>query len=109
MYISGHPLDPYYMEVVHGVNTPATDFDDRMQREATVTMAGLVTGLQERVSRKGNAFGVVELEDFSGKTEIRLFGKSFDEFYSKLHPGEPVFIKISFAKADTIPKRFSST
>ncbi len=106
MYISGHPLDPYYMEVVHGVNTPAADFDDRMQREATVTMAGLVTGLQERVSRKGNAFGVVELEDFSGKTEIRLFGKSFDEFYSKLHPGEPVFIKISFAKSRYNPEAF---
>ena len=40
-------------------------------------IAGLVTDAQHRVSRKGNNFGVMMLEDFSGKTELMLFGDDY--------------------------------
>ena len=99
MYISGHPLDPYFMEVNYGVTTSAADFDDRMQREATVTLAGMVVAVQQRTSRKGNPFGIFELEDFSGKTEIRLFGKNYEEYYNRLQPGEAIFVKVSFSQS----------
>ncbi len=96
IYLSGHPLDPYYMEVMYGVTTQAAAFNDRMNQEAKLTLAGLVTSVQERMSRKGNPFGIVEIEDYSGKTELRLFGKNFDEYYSRLQPGMPVFVRVSF-------------
>ena len=106
MYISGHPLDPYYMEATYGVNTQLADFDDRMNREATITIAGLVTNLVERTSKKGNPFGVVELEDLQGmKTEFALFGKNYADFFQGLVLGMAIWVKVSFVasryKADT--------
>lgn len=106
MYISGHPLDPYYMEVVYGATVPAADFDDRVNKACTVSLAGIVVGIQERMSKKGNPFGIVELEDYSGKTEIRLFGKNYDEFYSRLTPGMTVFVKITFSESRFRPGTF---
>lgn len=107
MYISGHPLDPYYMEVNYGVTTAAVDFDDRQQREGTITMAGLITSKSSRISRNGKPFGIVELEDYSGKTELRLFGKSFDQLYDHITVGMPVFVKITFAASRFDPSRIS--
>lgn len=98
MYLSAHPLDPYYMELTYGCNTKCTDYADAEQRPGDVTVGGLVIGMQTRISRKGNEFGIVELEDFSGKTEIRLFGKNFDRFASKFEVGQAVMIKMTMSE-----------
>ena len=107
MYISGHPLDPYYMEVNYGVSTVAADFDDRQQREGTLTMAGLIVSKTSRISRNGKTFGIVELEDYSGKAELRLFGRSFDQLYDQITVGMPVYVKITFAASRYDPTRIS--
>ncbi len=106
MYISGHPLDPYYMEVVYGATVQAADFDDKMNKPCNLVLAGLILNVTERLSRKGVPFGILELEDYSGTTEIRLFGKTYQTYYNKLTPGMPVLVKISFSESKYKPGTF---
>lgn len=102
MYLSAHPLDPFYMELEYGCNTHCADFKDAEEPGKHITMGGLVTSLQERFSKKGTPWGILSIEDFSGKAEIRLFGKSYLEYKHFGVPGTSVFID-----ADFQPGRFN--
>lgn len=107
MYLSAHPLDPYYMEVKYGCNTPCSEFDDRIQRDCTVTLGGIITKYEVRTSRKGTQYGQFELEDFSDKTKISLFGKTFEKFGGRINAGDAVFVKIHFARKPYNPDEWS--
>lgn len=65
-------------------------------------MGGLVTGLQERISKKGSPWGIMTVEDFSGSAELKLFGESYLEYKKFGTPGTPVLIS-----AQVQPGRFN--
>ena len=81
MYLSAHPLDPYYMEVTYGCDTPLTEVKNRADRlDQELTMAGLVVDFQTRMGKKGNQFGILKIEDYTGSFEFMLFGNKFVDF-----------------------------
>ena len=81
MYLSAHPLDPYYMEVTYGCDTPLAEVKNRADRlDQELTMAGLVVDFQTRMGKKGNQFGILKIEDYTGSFEFRLFGNKFVDF-----------------------------
>ena len=96
MYLSAHPLDPYYIDLEYGCNVRAADFKHYEQPGQKVRMGGLVTSLQERISKKGAPWGILTIEDFSGSAEIRLFGKSYLEYKHFGMPGTPIYIEAEF-------------
>lgn len=93
MYLSAHPLDPFFMDLEYGCNTKCANFKDAVSPGKHITMGGLVTGLQERFSKKGTPWGILSIEDFSGKAEIRLFGKSYLEYKHFGVPGTSIFLE----------------
>src|SRR5690606_27801843 len=53
----------------------------------TVTIAGLITGVQHRVARtSGNPFGQVSIEDFGGEISVMFLGRSYKDFHDLLVP-----------------------
>ncbi len=105
MYLSAHPLDPYYMELTYGCNTSCEDFKDKERAGMKVVMGGLVTKVTTKISRKGNEFTVVEVEDFTGKAEIALFGRNHTAHKDKFRQGEPVVIKLNYTASKFNPER----
>lgn len=105
MYLSAHPLDPYFMELTYGCNTSCEDFKEKSTLPGLITMGGLITKVTTRMSRKGNEFTVVEIEDFSGKVEIPLFGMNHNQHKDKFTVGQPVFIKINITPGRFDPSR----
>ena len=105
MYLSAHPLDPYYMELTYGCNTTCEAFKDSERAGAKITMGGLVTKVSTKISRNGNEFGIIEIEDFSGKAEIRLFGRNHQQHFSKFHEGEAIFIRLNYTPGRYNPDR----
>ena len=102
IYLSAHPLDRYFMEVTYGCNTPCAMLNEKKPTRpediaGDITMAGMVTRFDEKLSRKGTPYGVVEIEDFSGKTELRLFGTSYQTYAPLCKVGAALFVKIGFA------------
>ncbi|MBD0377348.1 MAG: DNA polymerase III subunit alpha, partial [Flavisolibacter sp.] len=49
-----------------------------------------------RISRQGNKFGSFILEDYTGKTEIVLFGDDYVKYQAYLQQGHSVFITGAF-------------
>ena len=81
MYLSAHPLDPYYMEVTYGCNTPLAEAKNRSEMlDQELTMGGLVVDFQTRMGKKGGQFGILKIEDYSGSFEFMLFGNKYVDF-----------------------------
>ena len=102
VYLSAHPLDPYYMELTYGCNCTCAEFEEKSSAHGTLTLGGLVTGFQEKMSRAGKPFGIVTIEDFTGKAELRLFGRAYEEARGRFVIGEPTYLRLT-----TAPSRFN--
>lgn len=105
MYLSAHPLDPYYMDLEYGCNVKAAEFKNFEHPGTKVRLGGLVTGLVERISKKGSPWGILTVEDFSGSTEIRMFGKSYLEYKHFGQPGTPILIEAEFTAGRFNPEQ----
>lgn len=104
MFLSGHPLDPYFMEVNFGCNTKCSDWTTAQIPGKHVTIGGLVTDLKERISKKGSPWGLLTIEDYSGSAEIRLFGKNYLEFKAFGVPGTPIMVEATFSQGRFNPE-----
>ena len=102
IYLSGHPLDHYKFEIHHYGITPVEDFneikDSQLLASAgkTYKLLCLVSAANHRISRQGNKFGSFVLEDYSGKTEIVLFGDDYVRYNAYLQNGHAVMLVGSF-------------
>jgi DNA polymerase III subunit alpha len=100
MFMSGHPLDHFKFELKYYGITKLADFNEIKEsntllaanKEKNLRIAGLVTDAQHKVSRKGNNFGVIMLEDFSGKSESMLFGDDYVRYKNFLEKGNNLLI-----------------
>ncbi|MDE5924283.1 MAG: DNA polymerase III subunit alpha, partial [Muribaculaceae bacterium] len=94
MYLSAHPLDPYYMELSYGCNTTCEEFETKVDDGMHLTLGGMVVSMEEKMSKKGKPFGIVTLEDFRGKTQIRLFGRAYEVNKSRFVTGDAVYVEV---------------
>jgi DNA polymerase-3 subunit alpha len=102
IYLSGHPLDHYKFEFKHFGTTNVQDFDEVKESSILSSMGKtyrllcLVSVANHRISRQGNKFGSFVVEDYSGKTELVLFGDDYVKYGPYLEQGHAVFITGSF-------------
>ena len=90
IYLSGHPLDDYKMEMSFANTTLEKLPDVRNQK---VKLAAFVVSAQQRIAQNGNAWGFFTIEDYSGSHEFRLFKENYARFAPILQPGASVFIE----------------
>lgn len=102
MYMSGHPLDNYKFELKHYNITPLADFNE-VKNAVGVTptskqfrLAGLVIDAQHRLTKTGKNFGVLHMEDFSGKTEFMLWSEDYVKYTNYLEKGMILMIEGAF-------------
>lgn len=103
IYLSAHPLDPYYMELKYGCTCSCAELNDYAKPGTKALVGGLVTGFSTKISQKGRPYGVLEIEDFTGKTDFRLFGRNYETLSQKVTVGKPVAIEISFKESTYKP------
>jgi DNA polymerase-3 subunit alpha len=102
IYLSGHPLDHYKFEIRHYGITNIQDFNEVKESQTlassgkTYKLLALVSVANHRISRQGNKFGSFVLEDYSGKTEVVLFGDDYVRYNAYLQQGQAIFIVGSF-------------
>jgi DNA polymerase-3 subunit alpha len=78
IYISGHPLDDYKLEIDTFTNCTLKDIP--LNKDKELKVAGIVSSTQTKVSKTGNQFVIFSLEDFEGASEFALFGKDYIQF-----------------------------
>ncbi len=78
IYISGHPLDDFKVEMESFCNANVSMFKlpkDFVGNELTI--AGVITDLEHRVSRQGKGWASFILEDYVDSFEFRIFGEDY--------------------------------
>lgn len=78
VYISGHPLDEYKVEIASFCNSTIAQLETRPN--IMQSFAGIVTKVNVRTSANGNQFMIFTLEDLTGSYEFALFSKDYIEF-----------------------------
>ena len=126
LYLSAHPLDEYKYQLLYACNTTMKELSkvpnprsreeqltalnslkpeeiaeiDRLQNRE-ITCGGLVTGFREGISKAGNPWGVVTIEDYSGSHEFPLFGEAYPAYRGYCKEGMYLYITAKYQ-----PKRF---
>ena len=95
MYLSGHPLDPFELELKYGCNITLEEFEEaRTSRvDQPLAFGGVIIDFITRQSKNGKTYGRLTLEDKTGTQEIMLFGKNFVDFNKYGIKGEFILIR----------------
>ena len=94
MYLSAHPLDPYYLELNYGMTcTLDQRADEDIVDGKESIYGGIVTERTERTTRQGRPMMLVKIEDFTASTEFVLFEDQITKFAHLLTEGQAVVIR----------------
>ena len=81
IYISGHPLDDFKIEMESFCNGDVSVFKspkDFVNKE--ISVAGVITEVEHRVSRQGKGWAFFVLEDYVDSYNFRIFGEEYLRF-----------------------------
>ena len=81
LYLTGHPID-WYADDLHGLGAQALENLERTKE--SVRVAGLVVSLRVIRNKRGESFGVVTLDDRTGRIDITVFADLFANCREKL-------------------------
>ncbi|MFK5891519.1 MAG: DNA polymerase III subunit alpha [Flavobacteriaceae bacterium] len=99
MYISGHPLDDYKIEINNFCNASVKYFNNQDKLIGKeLTIAGIVTNVQHRISKNGKGWASFVVEDFTDTFEFRMFSESYLKFKHFLVPNSFLHFKVKVEK-----------
>ena len=91
-YISGHPLLRFADRLKLVTNSDSSNLNTKKDKE-TVTIAGVISSLVEKQTRRKDVMCNVTLEDLQGSVNIIFWADTYKKYYSVLHEDEPVVIQ----------------
>ena len=100
-YVSGHPLERYAKGEAGLIKVGASPAAEcaKMDDWAQVKLAGMVEGYRERIFKDGGGkIAFFELEDLTGRVNVKVRAREIDTYAHVLTGGEPVLLegKVSF-------------
>lgn len=95
VFISGHPLDDFKLEIDNFCNCTFAELNKNPMdlRGKELSFAGIVADAAERMSKKGNQFGILEVEDYTEAGKFFLFGDTYLKFRRFLVQGAFLYMK----------------
>jgi DNA polymerase III subunit alpha len=112
LYVSDHPL--LGLEHVLSAGTDcsvaqllgsAEDTTDRAGRDGqVVTLAGILSGVQRKVTRQGNPWAAATLEDLEGAIEVLFFPATYQACFSLVVEDAIVLVKGRLDRREDVPK-----
>jgi len=108
-YVTGHPLDKFRGIIDSAKYQRLALIDDlelNNPRER-FAFAGMVRSITAKVTKAGKAFGILEIEDFTGNAEVMLWNEAFQPARESglLEPGKIIKIKCSIRLDDRDQRR----
>jgi DNA polymerase-3 subunit alpha len=91
-YVTGHPLEKY-MDRLATITRHDSSSLEELQHEAPVTLAGILTSLRVRPSKKGDLWGSGVFEDNRGSVELLVFPQAYQQLQGVLKPDRALLIK----------------
>ncbi|MFD1831978.1 DNA polymerase III subunit alpha [Streptomyces desertarenae] len=105
LYVSDHPL--FGLEHVLADKTDAAisqltggDFSDG----SIVTIGGIISGLQRKMTKQGNAWAIATVEDLAGSIDCMFFPATYQLVSTQLVEDAVVFVKGRLDKREDVPR-----
>ncbi|MBD1392514.1 DNA polymerase III subunit alpha [Mucilaginibacter glaciei] len=111
IYLTGHPLDNYKLELEKYCNTTIAELKDvqkarsgeggeevmanlnNLRKRGEICIGGLVASVQHRFTKMGKPFGSFVLEDYNESYEFAFFGDDYVKFRNMMVEGYFLHIK----------------
>lgn len=86
LYVSDHPLSglEHVLATASDCSITTLTADETRPEGSAVTVCGLITSLQRKMSKNGNPWAVVTLEDIDGSIEVLFFGETYLSYATML-------------------------
>jgi len=97
-YVSGHPLDDY-REKLDELNYTLSSEIEGVKDGSYAIFIGKVEEITNKISKKGNQFGIVNIMDFHGNIEVMLFSDKLEKL-KEMDLNEPVAFKAKITHTD---------
>ena len=98
-YITGHPLHGFADKLKLVTNADSSNLNSRRDKD-TITIAGVISSLAERPTKRKDIMCNVVLEDLQGSVNIIFWADVYKKYYDLLHADEPVVIQGSVDVGD---------
>ncbi|NNL32866.1 MAG: DNA polymerase III subunit alpha [Flavobacteriaceae bacterium] len=94
IYISGHPLDDFKIEMNTFCNATISLFKNvELYVNRELSFGGVVTDVQHRISKQGKGWALFTIEDYVDSHEFRIFGEEYLKFRHFLLKNSFVYVK----------------
>ncbi|AMR31763.1 DNA polymerase III subunit alpha [Mucilaginibacter sp. PAMC 26640] len=111
IYLTGHPLDNYKLELEKYCNTTISELKDvqkarsgeggeevmanlaNLRKRGEICIGGLVGNVQHKMTKMGKPFGTFVLEDYNESYEFAFFGEDYVKFRNLMVDGYFLHIK----------------
>ena len=90
-YITGHPLARHAAAIKRFATCNTAELIERTDKEE-VKVCGIVSGLKELVTKKGDRMAFVTLEDLTGFVEMVVFPETYQAAMELLKSEEPLLV-----------------
>ncbi|MDP1623569.1 MAG: DNA polymerase III subunit alpha [Bacteroidales bacterium] len=94
-YMSGHPLDDYYLEMENFCSKTIEDLKQDLKplKGKDVTFAGIVIEANHRIGKTGKPYGSFVVEDYFNFISLTMFSEEYLKWKHMLEEGQYVFLK----------------
>ncbi len=96
-YVSGHPLDKY-RETLDGISYTLSSEIDDLADGSQALFIGKIENITEKISKKGNKFGIASIMDLHGNIELMLFENRLKELEEEFDMSKPIAFKVKISK-----------
>jgi DNA polymerase-3 subunit alpha len=102
LYVSDHPLAGLEHVLAKAADTTIVALlsDEGRADNSTVTIAGLITSLQRKMSKNGNPWAAVTIEDLEGSVEVMFFGETYLAYSTALAEDQVVAVRGRIRRRD---------
>ena len=107
LYVSDHPLFGVEHVIAGAVDCPVSGLVD-LADGASVVVGGILSSVARKVTKQGNAWAAVQLEDLEGAVEVMFFPATYQSAAVHLVEDAVVLIRGRVDKRDETPKLIAS-
>ncbi len=100
LYVSDHPLLGVEHVLRSHTDMSISQLLDDGPQDGMVTIGGLITGIQRKVSRQGASWAVVNVEDLEGAIEVLFFSNTYNQYALSLTEDRVVVVRGRFSRTD---------
>ncbi|HEX6196204.1 MAG TPA: DNA polymerase III subunit alpha [Jiangellaceae bacterium] len=110
LYVSDHPLFGIEHVLAQNVDQSIAALADAesVPDGTTLTIGGLITAIQRKVSKRGDSWAIVTLEDLEGSIDVMFFPAAYQQYALSLSEDSIVLVKGRMDRREDSPTMIAS-